>query len=298
VKRRISLSILIVIAGATAAAASDQGLSGGSRPAGNEPPGNLTIPGWSRSGPEKTYSQRELYGYIDGGAEIFLELGFETLRLQRFESEGDRFTVEIYAMTDPAAALGVYLSYCGRENRNQTFGERHTVGRYQLLFVKGCHYVNVKNDGGREARVPDLIRFGGAIAAGMPPGESIPELEILPTEGRLDGSERLIRGPFGLQSIFTLGEGDVLRLRGAVTALSAQYTLPGGGSYTRIRAPFPTKAAAQETFRHLTSHLDPYLEVLSRDRRRVVFKDHNGRFGEILLDAPRIDLRLHLNAAP
>ena len=85
-KRRISLSILIVIAGATAAAASDQGLSGGSRPAGNEPPGNLTIPGWSRSGPEKTYSQRELYGYIDGGAEIFLELGFETLRLQRFES--------------------------------------------------------------------------------------------------------------------------------------------------------------------------------------------------------------------
>ena len=261
-------------------------------------PDSNSIPEWVRSGATETFTRSELYGYINGGAELYLELGFETLRLQRYRNGEDRLTVELYRMTDPAAALGVYLAQCGTERRDETFDLRHTVGRYQLQLVKSRYYVSVKNDSGHDSRRTDLVRFGRAVAYRIPDGEPIPAVGLLPAEGRIAGSLRILRGPVGLQSICTLGPGDVLRLGGTVTALSARYSPSDGAAHTRILVPYPTTAAALEAFRHLATHLDPYLEVLVRDTRRVVFKDYTGRYGRILLDARRIDIRLHLDEPP
>ncbi len=43
--------------------------------------------------------------------------------------------VEIYRMADPVAATGIYLMKCGKETRDASFTERHTVNRHQLMFV-------------------------------------------------------------------------------------------------------------------------------------------------------------------
>src|SRR5512146_1704116 len=65
--------------------------------------------GWKKAEAPKRFTQADLYGYIDGGAELFLEYGFEQLTVQKYRNGADEFTVEAYRMTDPAAATGIYL---------------------------------------------------------------------------------------------------------------------------------------------------------------------------------------------
>ncbi len=40
-------------------------------------PPDGAAPGWTRAGTQRVYGPGELYNYIDGGAELFLEFGFE-----------------------------------------------------------------------------------------------------------------------------------------------------------------------------------------------------------------------------
>lgn len=42
-------------------------------------PPDGAAPGWTRAGTQKVYGPGDLYNYIDGGAELFLEFGFEAL---------------------------------------------------------------------------------------------------------------------------------------------------------------------------------------------------------------------------
>ena len=39
--------------------------------------------GWTRAEKTRTFYKNDLYGHIDGGAELFLEFGFEKLRVNK-----------------------------------------------------------------------------------------------------------------------------------------------------------------------------------------------------------------------
>ena len=256
------------------------------------------VDGWTHSRSPETFKGSELYGHVNGGAEIFLELGFEALTIRHYGSGDDEISVERYRMTDPLAALGVYLMQCGEERRLDAFDERHTAGRYQLTFLRNRYYVIVANPSGKEALVPVLARFAEAVASRLPERVTSDDLTVLPEKGRVTGTVRLVRGPFGLQSVYTLGEGDVLRLQGKVTAFAAAHLDSEGRKYTRIVTPYPTKRSAAEAFRYLAGHLDPHLEVLQSKKNRLVFKDYAGKYGEVTRSGARIDIRVRLAEMP
>lgn len=91
------------------------------------------------------YNGKELYGYINGGAEIYLEYGFQKLALQKIVQAGKEITIEIYHMRDPAAALGIFSVF----NRNDLIVESlelySCLSKYQLNFAMGHFYVNITN---------------------------------------------------------------------------------------------------------------------------------------------------------
>ena len=65
---------------------------------------------WNRVGKYTVFKGANLYGHIDGGAEVFLELGFAHLEVQRYaRGEEEEVSVEVYRMDDPAAALGMLV---------------------------------------------------------------------------------------------------------------------------------------------------------------------------------------------
>src|SRR5665811_1546039 len=56
----------------------------------------------------RSFSETSLYGYIDGGAELYLEYGFDTLVVTEVTALSKDIKVEVYRMTDAEAAFGIF----------------------------------------------------------------------------------------------------------------------------------------------------------------------------------------------
>jgi hypothetical protein len=258
-------------------------------------PGDGFAGSWSRSGEHLVFTGPDLYNHIDGGAEVFLELGFELLEVQRYGSATGELTVELYRMTDHAAALGVYLLKCGQEAPAAELADRNTVNPYQLQLVRGSSYLTVNRMRG-EPTVADMVGFARQVASALD-GDATDPFAALPAAGRVAGSERVIRGPFTLQEVLTLGEGNVLQLGTSVTALVADYD-EGGERITRLVAAYPDASGADAAFANLRGHLDPHLAVVREEPERLLLRDHASRFLVVVRQGVALTVEAGRTSAP
>ncbi|NLF09708.1 MAG: hypothetical protein GX594_17260 [Pirellulaceae bacterium] len=273
------------------------------------PPPDGFLKAWNKLDKQRVFTAGDLYGHINGGAEIFLEFGFEQLTVQHYAPirpvDGDRarpdLKIEIYRMTDPTAATGIYLMNCGKESRDAGFAERHNVNRHQLLFMRNRYYVLIGNSTGDESLRPVMIEFARYIAAKLPDDRPVDFSRQLPQNGLQKSSLRLIRGQYGLQSIFTLGKGNVLQLGRNITAVFGDYrNAEDDAGHSLIVADYPTEEAARNAFHNLRLNLDEQLAVqdCDLDRLRLIFKDAGGQYGVVLAVGKRISITLHLASLP
>ena len=254
--------------------------------------------GWKRSGPVETYVPTALYNVIDGGAELFLEMGFADLRIQKYEGAGAEIAVEAYRMENAAAALGIYLLKCGRETPMAGIDDRNSGDRFQIALLKGDHFIFINNFGGRQDLLPVMTGMARQLAATIPAGEPVRELDILPAENMVPGSALLLRGPYSLQAIYTLGEGDILMLEGRRFAAAAAYREEAGLNYMLIAVPYEDAAIADGAFASLRRNLDPYLQILEAGGDFLVFKDFKNEFGLAEIRGTRIVIRVKLAQRP
>ncbi|MGD1146629.1 MAG: DUF6599 family protein [Thermoanaerobaculaceae bacterium] len=290
--RRLSAAPIVFVLAARAFASGDASLF----------PSSGSLKGWNPEGPAKVFAGSGLYGHIDGGAEIFFEFGFEELTVQRYSNGRGSIDVEIYRMTDPTAALGIYLQRCGNRCEepviHRGFPTYTSWGRTQFMASQNRFLVIITADSGDQRTVTALSAFASDVARRLPPGRPPDPGDRLPP-GSVTGSVRVIRGPLALQAIITLGEGDVLQLRSTVTAIAADYaTASGQPACTLILVDYPDQAAAITAFAHLRGNLDPEIRVLGGDEQAFVFRDYGGKFGSAVVTDRRLTLRLNLQTEP
>ena len=253
---------------------------------------------WVPVGLETVFLPDDLYGHINGGAELFLEFGFESLSLLRYEADGARYTVEKYRLPDPLAALGIYLAKCGVETPAPDLAVRHTAGRYQLMMVRDRFFFVINNPSGDEAGAAGIRQLARQWSEELPPDPDRDPLGALPAAGRIAGSERMARGPVALDPIVTLGHGDILQLGGDRTALFARYRNADEVEHSRLQVTYPDAATAAVAFTHLAGHLDSHLEPLETAESRLVYRSFDATYGEATLDGPMLVVRFGLTQQP
>ena len=251
-----------------------------------QPPAEALAP-FAAAGKARLFRGASLYEQIDGGAELYLELGFEALSVRRYRSGADEVTVEVYRMADPTAALAAYLARAGRETPDPALDGRNSAGKYELLAVKGPLLLVLGNGSGKSGAMPVLRRAAAALLETVSPAD-VPAAALLPPDGREPGSLRLIRGPIGLQPFVTLGEGDILQLGGKVTGAGALYT----DGTTRLAFAYPDAASARRALEAVTTGLDPAMKPLPGEKDSLAFTEPSGRRGTLTLDGPRLLLTL------
>ncbi len=261
------------------------------------PPDHFS-PGWKRSGPVATIDPAGLYNVIDGGAELFLEMGFVDLRIQKYASSGAEIALEAYRMENAAAALGIYLLKCSQETRLPGLSERHSGDRFQIVLLKNEHFIQVNNFSGREDLLPAMSAMARQAAATIPAGAPVSELDLLPAENQVPGTALLLRGPYSLQAVYTLGDGDVLLLGGKIFAAAAAYREPTGASYTMIITPYGNAASARAAFSHLRNNLDRYIQVVGESDDFFNFKDFKNDFGRAEIRGDRLVILVKLAQMP
>ena len=247
--------------------------------------------GWAKAGALRTFSGQDLFNQIDGGAEIFLELGFVKLSVQSYAKAKAELTLNAYEMESAASALGIYLMNMGNETPFPKVAARNSSEDTQLTIVKGRYFVQVDNLGDVRASRDAAVALANAFLSRVPDEPAVTPFGLLPAEGKVPGSERLIRGAYGLEPHFTFGEGDVLSLGGRVFGALAEYRMPDGEVFTRLIVPYPGEAAAAAALAHLKSRLDPYLKVTADRPDGFEFVDFQAKKGAVALCGAVLDIR-------
>jgi len=263
----------------------------------NLPPTGFA-PGWAKAEKPEQFQNVDLFNYIDGGAELFLEFGFDKLVVQSYVKEFMELTLEVYQLESPESALGVYLLKSGKETPVKGLSARNTGDRFQITALRNRWFIHVNNPDGLPDAVPAMTALAQKLTDALPEGPRVTLLDALPPTGIIRGSERLFRGPYALQSLYTLGPTDILQQNRTIFGIAADYQTEKGEYYTRILVPYPDPAAAKEAFRYLRQNLDSYLEVVDSYAEGFIFHDFQNKYGQAELKGTWIEVLVNLTTKP
>ncbi|HOC25258.1 MAG TPA: hypothetical protein PKJ13_08100 [bacterium] len=257
-------------------------------------PGAGFYPGWSPAGKPRIYEAKNLYGYIDGGAELFLEFGFSGLTVQRYSRGEEELSLDLYEMVSADAALAIYLAKKGEEQPVAGLSCRSTGSAWQIAALRGRHFIQLTNLSGEESLLPAMVALLQALLPALPDEPARDWLAGMPDD-RIPGSELLVAGPWSLQMIYTLGEGDLLQLSGRVAGVAVEQPGKDGKREACLRLFYPDSSAARAAFAHTTAHLDPYLTPLHAAGDTLLFRDYKEEYGRIVRCDSVIQIELHLS---
>ncbi len=157
------------------------------------------VEGWTRTGEVSVYAAENLWEYINGAAELFVDYGVLTCSTADLSSGDVMVAVDLYDMGTPLSAFGVFnLESSGRGEPFPDAIEAVISPPYQALLLKGATYVKLNAVEGEltEALGQELLE---GIAHDLRGSTAYPEdLGLLPQEGRIAGTE-------GYQAVEFLG---------------------------------------------------------------------------------------------
>ena len=97
---------------------------------------------------ETFYDGNSLWGYIDGGADLYLEYGFKKLLNQEVELNGAHYKVDIYNMSDAESAFGIFSNLAFKCERCDSVYQQSCITKYQYQAAVGAYYISIINDKG------------------------------------------------------------------------------------------------------------------------------------------------------
>jgi len=253
-------------------------------------PSDGFFPGWKASDPPRIFIEQDLFNHIDGGAELYLEFGFAKLRVQSYVNDAAELVAELYEMTSPLGALGIYLMNAGRETPWEDVPARNSSEDAQLVAVKGRFLLKISNFGTNTLR-PAMAALARAVLAAMPDEPTADPFAVLPSSRRVAGSERLIAGPVGLQPFYTFGEGDILKLAENKFGVLAEYESGDGSRLTRMIVAYSSPEAAAAVLADLRVNHDPYMTLSpGDDPDGLIFSDYQKKHGRVIRRETRLEL--------
>jgi len=189
----------------------------------------------------RTFTAESLYGYMNGGAELYLEYGFDTLVVTEVVSGGKDIKIEFYCMSDAEAAFGIFSVSRFRCNGGPKLTDLQCRSAYQLQLCKGRYYMSIINDTGTDAEQKTANEIAAYLIRTIadPPFDPVQFFE-----GGLDDetmkSAVLIRGPLGIYN----GIPVLIDALGDVTGYSALIIRKDQKITGSLR--FDTQAAASQ----------------------------------------------------
>jgi len=155
---------------------------------------------WRQDGEPAVYTPDDLFEYINGQAEIYLDYGFQELYTINFiyrNRPDETLTVDVYEMATPLNAFGLY-SVLRRPGYNfQKLGDTEAVvASFQVRFAKNSKLVQVSTQSKELSIHNDMVKMASLIEEKIPSSPAIQELTLLPYEGQIDHTIKYVMKGF------------------------------------------------------------------------------------------------------
>ncbi len=231
-------------------------------------PAGATLGGYATAAGAESYNAASLYGYMDGGADAFLEYGVSQLWVRRYTRASTQLVVELYAMKNAPAAAALYSSMRRPDREGDVIaGCRGHLDSAEVRVARGDHYL-VCRDENPLARETETVRdLCARLLARLRGDCGVGSLFAgLPSDGRVAGSEVALAGRLGLNQRAWLTP---LGREGFERGSLASYTFPGSQAEV-LFADYVTADAAREALAPLGRSPRPGTTGLTRERRLVL----------------------------
>jgi hypothetical protein len=234
------------------------------------------VEGWQMEG-RKTYAtNRALYDYMNGGAEIYIDYGFQDVAVGEWMSpEGDPLKVEIYRLGSPKSAYGMFTQDAWGEPSDVGQGGRLQGGT--LRFWKGPYLVRVFMWRGYQDHMDVILDTGRWIANSIPNAGEIPALvEYLPGDGLSEQGAHFFHTALTLGTFYYLGDEDPLGLSRETDGVIGEYVLGDEGNAFLVLIAYPDESGAREGFESFVTFAASAAEAIERDADSAVLASDDG----------------------
>jgi hypothetical protein len=102
------------------------------------------VAGWAKTGEIRTFAAGNLWEYIDGDAERFVQAGVnKTLTADyRYQDKVDA-VADVYQMDAPAGAQKIFSGESARDSQPLQLGDEARLYKSSLVFRKGAYFVRL-----------------------------------------------------------------------------------------------------------------------------------------------------------
>ncbi|HVP37195.1 MAG TPA: DUF6599 family protein [Terriglobales bacterium] len=233
---------------------------------------------FEKSDQAKIFDRKNLYDYLDGGAELYLAYDFQRLVVQDYKSGETSITVEVYSMETSQDAFGLYS--LDQEGEDVQIGDRATYGSGLLKFWKGNYLVRITDMSGNDRFIEAILDLGKNISQNIAPKGKPPELLAkLPADGLVPHSERFFHKQIILNNLYFLSTENLLNLNEKTSAVMGDYLL-GKMNLKLLLISYPDTSIAKYAFENFCNR---YLKT-SLSGNRVIQKVEEGKFAGAELD--------------
>jgi len=125
--------------------------------------------GWTLAEPPRSAQGHELFTVINGGAELYVRLGFARAVFASYQNPaGKAINLEIYQMKTSKLAHEVYTHKVGDKGRPVDFGAAALFEDYYLNFYKGPFQVTISGYDTDKQTVAGIFTLAGLVDQRLP----------------------------------------------------------------------------------------------------------------------------------
>ncbi|MCJ7496558.1 MAG: hypothetical protein MUO78_00245 [candidate division Zixibacteria bacterium] len=191
---------------------------------------------FEKAGQVQLFDRKNLFDYMDGGAELYLSYDFRRLSVQEYRDKDRVITVEVYEMKTSQDAFGLYSldqeadnppeADTARRGENLAIGDKANFSSGLLKFWKGNYFVRIVDLNGNDQFKDVILELGNKISSRIDKKGELPELlSKLPAEGLILNSERFFHKQIVLNNLYFLSTENLLNLSEKTSAVMGDYLL-------------------------------------------------------------------------
>src|ERR1019366_9528532 len=107
-------------------------------------PASSTVAGWQKTSDTRVFAAKDLYQYIDGGAEEYISAGVVTTSTSDYKYQGQlEAVVDVYTMGDSAGARKILETGLTNDAKKVQLGDEGIAYSQSVTFRKGPYLVRI-----------------------------------------------------------------------------------------------------------------------------------------------------------
>ena len=177
-------------------------------------PDSLDIVPFAPSKEAQLFEKEQLFQYINGGADIYLEYGFHAVISQQYSHKQTTFVLDIYEMSDSQAAFGIHSIFRDPTKPPLNIGQEGAESDYQISFWQDKYYVILMGyDADEQTKM--ILKKAATLISNKLGTSRLPEItKELPKDFLVPRSIGTIEGLLALNRRLYLDRENILQIDG------------------------------------------------------------------------------------